>query len=353
MKNPGIWDRARARLGLAVALSLFAIVGKAGAQEAPKATDTTEKSTDADARELKVDPMVVALVDGRRVLHSDIDRRVVGRYGRELDLVPDEQKAELLAQVQEKALEELIDRAVLANKATANPQYQASDAAIDQRMKQFKEQLPPGSDLDMALDQLGLTEVSLREEVRVELAINQLLEDTMKSVGVPPAEEVRKFYDANHEFFTKRERAAARHILIATEGAPESGTLAAKLAEAEALRARLIGENAESFAEVAAAHSDCPSKSQGGALGEFGRGEMVEEFEKAAFSQKVGEIGPVVKTEFGYHIIVVDERDAGGVAPFEEVEATLPEYLAGQRREQAVETLVKELRGKAKVERYL
>lgn len=78
-------------------------------------------------------------------------------------------------------------------------------------------------------------------------------------------------------------------------------------AKLEAIRERIL--KGEDFAALARENSDCPSGTRGGDLGEFGKGQMVPEFEKAAFEQKVGEVGPLVKTNFGYHIIKVTERD--------------------------------------------
>jgi peptidyl-prolyl cis-trans isomerase C len=299
------------------------------------------------------DPQVVAMVDGRKILRSDIERRVVGRYGRELENMPAEQNLEARLRAEKASLEELIDRAVLANAAVAGAQFQAREAEVEQRMEQFRTQLPAGSDLNIALDQLGLTEASLREEVRLELAISKLIEQVMAATPDPTSEEVRKYYDERPEFFTKRDKANARHILVSTEGIVDEAQLSEKKAEAEKLRARLVGDSAEDFSAVATAHSDCRSKTQGGRLGEFGRGAMVEEFEEAAFSQEIGQVGPVVKSDFGYHIILVDEREEAGVAPFEEVAATLPDYLKNQRRQEALEDYVRALREKAKIERFL
>jgi peptidyl-prolyl cis-trans isomerase C len=326
---------------------LIGSIGSAFAQE-PAAPE--EPSTSADEAR---DPQIVGLVDGRKILRADIDRRVVGRYGRELAKLSNEQQIEVRLRAEQTSLEELIDRALLANVASAGPQYQPSESQVDQRMDQFQEQLPAGSDLNMALDELGLTEKKLRAEVSLELAINQVIDETMDTVGAPTAEEVRKFYDDQPEYFTKRDKASARHILISTEGISDETELAAKKASAEKLRVRLMGDNPEDFATLAAAHSDCKSKVQGGMLGSFGRGDMVEGFENAAFSQEVGSVGPVLKTEFGYHIIRVEERQTEGVAPFEEVANTLPDFIKRQRRLQAVEDFVKELREKAKIQRFL
>lgn len=89
------------------------------------------------------------------------------------------------------------------------------------------------------------------------------------------------------------EQVRASHILVKTE------------AEAKAILEEL--KKGASFANLAGERSLCPSKRRGGDLGFFGRGKMVREFELAAFSMKKGEISPVVKTQFGYHVIRVTD----------------------------------------------
>ena len=89
-------------------------------------------------------------------------------------------------------------------------------------------------------------------------------------------------------------RASARHILVSTED------------ECEALKTQI--ENGSDFAELARQHSQCPSSRRGGALGEFGRGQMVREFDEVVFSAPIGEVQGPVKTQFGYHLIEVTAR---------------------------------------------
>ena len=90
-------------------------------------------------------------------------------------------------------------------------------------------------------------------------------------------------------------KAKARHILVKTE--EECNELKTKI------------ENGTDFADVAAANSSCPSGKQGGALGEFSPGQMVKEFDTVVFSDAVGVVHGPVKTQFGYHLIEITERN--------------------------------------------
>lgn len=89
-------------------------------------------------------------------------------------------------------------------------------------------------------------------------------------------------------------RASARHILVATEN------------QCNELKAKI--EGGASFADLAKAHSQCPSGGRGGELGEFGRGQMVPEFDRVVFSAPVNEVQGPVRTQFGYHLLEVTAR---------------------------------------------
>ncbi len=89
-------------------------------------------------------------------------------------------------------------------------------------------------------------------------------------------------------------RAKARHILVATE------------AKCEELKQEI--EGGADFGAVAAQHSQCPSGKQGGALGEFGPGQMVPEFDKVVFSGELNQVHGPVKTQFGYHLLEITSR---------------------------------------------
>ena len=188
------------------------------------------------------------------------------------------------------------------------------------------------------LDQTPEFQSQLRNARRAMLA-QAAMRDIIKDVTVSD-DEARKFYDDNPAMFTNPERIRARHILVSGDEA-----LAKVQDELKA---------GKSFDLVAKEYSIDPgSAANGGDLGEFPRGMMVPEFEKAAFDLKnPGDVSEPVKTQFGWHIIKLEERIPESPIPFEQVKARLTQELKDQKTQTLLQDKAKELEGKYKVERF-
>ncbi len=145
-------------------------------------------------------------------------------------------------------------------------------------------------------------------------------------------ELVKAAYDQEASKVAQTERVRARHILLGSEK------------EALDIIARL--KKGEKFEDLAKKYSLDGSKDYGGDLGYFTAPEMVAEFSKAAFSLKVGEISQPVKTDFGWHVIKVEDRKMGAVQPFDQVKAALRNVLLRKK----VQETMDEIRKTAKVE---
>jgi peptidyl-prolyl cis-trans isomerase C len=179
--------------------------------------------------------------------------------------------------------------------------------------------------------------------MRENLVANAQLQRIEKGIAITD-EELKKQYDAKKAEY---EQVNARHILIAFKGSPAAQAGKPELTEeqakakAEELRKQIV-EGKAKFEEVAQKESDdSGSGANGGALGEFSRGQMVPEFEKAAFEAKVGDITPVVRTQFGYHIIKVD---AHGMTPFDQVKP----FLERSTRQERLQAKLEEMKANAK-----
>jgi len=194
----------------------------------------------------------------------------------------------------------------------------------------------------------GLTVADIKQGMRENLAIRNLVTKEMAPKIVIADADVQKFYDQNGERMQRPEQVNASHILIAVKsGASESEKAAAKK-KADDLLAKLKAGG--DFSQLAKDNSDDGSKSQGGDLGWISKGQTVPPFEAAAFALKPGETSGVVESQFGYHIIRVKEHRPGGKAPFADAKEQITNFLKESALRDALTKRVAELRAKAKVD---
>jgi peptidyl-prolyl cis-trans isomerase D len=161
----------------------------------------------------------------------------------------------------------------------------------------------------------------------------------------PSQQEIKQYYDAHRNEYTVPEQARSRHILIKVAAGADAKTDAAAKAKAESILKQLqAGAN---FAELAKKYSDDPgSKDSGGELGFAKRGAMVPAFENAIFTQKIGDI-EIVKSQFGYHIVQVEERQAEHTQTLSEVQPTIQATLMREEASQAEDNYARALTSEA------
>ena len=167
--------------------------------------------------------------------------------------------------------------------------------------------------------------------VKDTLLVNFAAEKATGDVRIT-AKEVEDYYNENQEQFMKGETVNASHILV------ESEETAYEILAS-------INSGAISFEDAAREYSSCPSKENGGSLGDFERGQMVPEFDKAVFEMQVGEITSTpVKTQFGYHLIKLNSKSEKTVTPLDEIKDRLESVLLEQKRQKAYESKINQLK---------
>jgi peptidyl-prolyl cis-trans isomerase D len=163
-------------------------------------------------------------------------------------------------------------------------------------------------------------------------------------VPQPSQQQIQQYYNDHMSDYQVPEQAKSRHILISVPEGADAKTDAAAKAKADSVLKQL--QAGGSWTDLAKKYSDDPgSKDQGGELGFAQRGKMVPEFDKAIFSQKIGDI-EIVKSSFGYHIVQVEERQSAHTQPLSEVQANIVAALtrdaAGQAESRYAEQLTAE-----------
>jgi len=236
---------------------------------------------------------VIAKVNGKTITEADM-RLAEAEIGGELGSLPDVTKRRVL-------VEFLIENQLFAD--AAETQKLGTGAAYNERMQYWRRR-------------------SLRD-----LYFDKSVKDSVSDA------EAKKFYDTQVGGAKVEDEVRARHILV------ESKEKARELFEKVAY--------GTDFAELAKQNSKDPgSKDQGGDLGYFSRGQMVPQFEEAAFKLQKGEVSQPFETQFGWHILKVDDRRAGQVAPFDAVK----ERIVGAIIHQKAQQVAGDLRAKAKIE---
>ncbi len=249
--------------------------------------------------------------------------------------------------------EEQLRQAILAEKlrTSVTGWMSVSDADVAQEFRQRNEkvklELVPLT-ADSMKSQVTVTDADLQarfdanketyrigEKRKVKYALLEV-EKVRETVQVPDA-DVEAFYTQNKAQYTTEGRVRASHILLKTEGKDE----AAVKAKAETLLAQAKAPGAD-FAALAKANSeDEGSAVNGGDLNYFGKGQMVPEFEQAAFALKAGEVSGLVKTTFGFHIIKVIDSQPETSRPVAEVKPEIVDQLKWQKAQQQAEQIAK------------
>lgn len=291
---------------------------------------------------------VLLEVDGTPITVLDVRELFTGRYGRQFEQMPPEQRALIEPQIQQMVMSELIQKTLLIN-AAEKEGMKASDEEIEGSLKEIAAQIPEGETLEGFAEAAGVSLDRIKGQIATDTKIRKLLDKVTADVGQPEEADLKKYYDEHPEEFEQAASIEASHILISTQGITDESQLAAKEKIAKELREELVAKKGGNFAEMAGLHSDCPSKAQGGELGEFEKGQMVPEFETAAFAQEVGAVGECVKTQFGYHIIKVSGKKEAKTLEYAEVREELAANLFEQRKSEKMGSYVEGLREKAKI----
>jgi peptidyl-prolyl cis-trans isomerase C len=185
-----------------------------------------------------------------------------------------------------------------------------------------------------------------RRETDEEALVRGLIE-TEVATPTPDEASCRRYYERNTARFTSADIFECAHIFIAARrDQPEAFAAAGERAAAILAQLR---EAPGQFETLAATHSDCPSRASGGNLGQITTGATTPEFERGLLEMQTGEIGPVVESRYGFHIIRLERRIAGALLPFEVVHARIAAYLGERSQRLAIAQYVARLASKAKL----
>jgi peptidyl-prolyl cis-trans isomerase C len=334
------------------------------AQEPTSMTAAMSDAATMAAGQAAAKEAVIATVNGEPITAGERDEMTdqivyqqLRAFGANIAQLPEDQVRQLRMMAKSQALDHLVNlHLVMQAKEKAGIEIPAE--IVEQHKQRQTEMIQErlGMSYEQYLVQTGKTEAQATGELVDQLKIEKLLEARTGELE-PTDEQERAYYEQNKEKMTEPAQLRTSHILIKFPGDPQDPAHQPPSDEAKAMLHKQAEEvlamvkAGGDFAELAKKYSGCPSAPRGGDLDFSKRGAMVDEYDKAAWAMDVNQVGDeVVETVFGYHIIKVTDKKEGGVPAFEQVSQEIHNTMTSQRFQDAMESLLEELRKSAKIE---
>lgn len=257
-----------------------------------------------------------ASINGEKITKEELDSKLTEMYGAE-------------------TLDSLVTNKVIEMEA-AKEKVKVTGNEIDEELAKLEESYGGEEAFEAALEQNQVTMDRIREDIEIYLLAEKMIG---ASIDVSE-EEMKTYFEENKASFDQKEQVKASHILVEDE------------ATAKKIKEQL--DKGEDFAELAKEYStDSSNAANGGDLGYFGKGEMAEEFEQAAFALEAGAVSEPVKTEFGYHIIKLVDKKAEKAADFEDHKGEIKELLFDQKIQAEYTNWLEEKKAAYEIKSYL
>jgi len=307
----------------------------------------TALTVQAEKNEPSIDK--VAIVNGSVITGEE--------FNRELSQVKQrisQQELEISSPQLEGIRNEILDNMInleLLFQESRNNGIKVEKEAIDSQIKSLKQKFSNDTEFEKLLSELKLSERALKLQIKKRIAIQEFIETQIVQKIKIPDEESKVFYDTYPDLFKQPEQIKASHILIKVE--PDADEIKKSEAKQKIKKIQRELNKGGDFAVLAKEFSEGPSKTNGGDLDYFTRGQMVKSFEDAAFALKPEEISNIVETQFGYHLIKVKDKQPEKTIPYEDVKDDLAQHLKQEKTKQEVNEYIQKLREKSKIEKFL
>ena len=239
------------------------------------------------------------------------------------------------------AKERLIDQALMAQESRRR-KYKVDSVELQKKIKLWMKHNGGKKAFEKIKNPMIQNHDDLKRELSDQMRFNQLLEEESQCDPVSETDAL-KYYEDRPELFRSEEQLSASHLLKMAKSEEE---FEKALEDVKALRERL--QKGEDFTELVRAESD--DKGNDGNLGTFGKGRMVSEFEEAAYGLESGELSEPVRTQFGWHLILLHEKIPAKITAFDDIKEKVIEYLTERKKDKVFEDFLDGMKAQASIE---
>lgn len=287
----------------------------------------------------------IALVNGTVITEGEYLRELE-RYSERIESTGHSLDEMDMSEVKKVVIENIVGMILMYQKSLEEGITVEKDK-IDNEFENLKGQYPDEKSFQEFLEQNNVSDEIIRTQIVRGIAIQRFLKQQFIDNTTINDNEVKSFYDNNPGQFRRPEAVKASHILIKVD--PEADEDQIKMAKSTIEKINSQIKSGEDFATLAKQYSQDPSSENGGDIGFFERGQTLKPFEEAAFTLEPGDVSDIVKTEAGYHLIKVTDKQREGSLSFDEVKVSLKNYLKERKILNSISEYVKKLRVEADV----
>ncbi|MCA1066631.1 peptidylprolyl isomerase (plasmid) [Rossellomorea sp. AcN35-11] len=252
----------------------------------------------------------------------------------EVEITKDQLYDEMINQSGEQVLSRMVEKEIIKSEIK-NEKVKVSEDKVNEEYNHTVEYYGGEENLKNTLESNGMTIEDVKSDIELNLSIEEIL---LKQVKVTE-EELVGYFEENKNLYHTPEQVSASHILVEEEET------------AKEVKEKL--DKGADFSKLAKEYSTDEKAGIDGSLGYFGKGQMVPEFEEVAFSIEIGEISQPVKTDFGYHIIKVDDKKAAAEANYDDNKEKIKQDLLDQKLNEQYGKWMEEMKSEYEIETFL
>jgi peptidyl-prolyl cis-trans isomerase SurA len=287
---------------------------------------------------------VVAVVNDEPITQSELDALIVPIYEQYRQAYSGQEFMRKMTEVRTNLLSQLIEDRLVAQEAERLGVV-VTDEEIQAQINDVKSKFPSETEFKNFLDEQKISLSKLRERYKDQIAIRKLHQYEIRQKIIVSPKEIEEYYNSNLKAFTEKEKLKVKTIMVRKKESDQTDTDSVQRQLMETIVSEL--KDGADFASLAKQYSDETHAQDGGDLGFIERGELIATFDEVLFQLSVGSLSPILETEIGYHLFLVEAKQEKKVKPLAELKDEIENILFRTKSKNRFEQWINELKENA------